>query len=484
MQIAGVSDMNRGSESIPLCVDLDGTLIRTDVLWESFLALAKHSPFRAIRALLCLRHGRAAFKQDIADQVDLDVAVLPYDDEIIAYLSEERAGGRRIVLTTATNERYARQIADHVGLFDEVLASDAKTNLAGLRKLDCLRERFGSGKFDYAGNSRADLRIWPEARDALLVRPERGVEALAVRNSRVTRVFRARNEGAFAWLRAIRVHQWLKNLLLLVPLIAAHRIGEVELLATALLAFLSFSLCASSAYVANDLLDLRADRHHARKRYRPFAAGALSVKQGVFLSLSLLAGGLALGALVSKAFLATVALYYVLTLAYSLSIKNRVVADIMLLAGLYTLRIIAGGVAVRIVPSFWLLAFSMFVFLSIAMVKRYSEIAGLRDTDQMATIGRGYRLGDLPTILSLGAASGYTAVLVLALYINSSVVVGLYEHPIYLWGLPPLVLYWISRLWVGAGRGKIHDDPLVFALRDRMSRWVAAGGALILWLAS
>ena len=156
----------------------------------------------------------------------------------------------------------------------------------------------------------------------------------------------------------------------------------------------------------------------------------------------------------------------------------------MLLAGLYTLRIIAGGVAVHIVPSFWLLAFSMFLFLSLAMVKRYSEIAGLRDTDQTKTIGRGYRLGDLPTLLSLGAASGYTAVLVLALYINSSSVAGLYGKPILLWGRPPLVLYWISRLWVGAGRGKIDDDPLVFALKDTVSRWVFVAAAFILWLAS
>jgi 4-hydroxybenzoate polyprenyltransferase len=198
----------------------------------------------------------------------------------------------------------------------------------------------------------------------------------------------------------------------------------------------------------------------------------------------LLAGGLCLGALVSTSFLGTVAFYYALTLAYSLSIKNRVVADIMFLAGLYTLRIIAGGVAVHIVPSFWLLAFSMFIFLSLAMVKRYSEIAALKNTDQMTKIGRGYHPSDLSTLLSLGAASGYTAVLVLALYINSDIVVDLYEQPIYLWGLPPLVLYWISRLWVGAGRGKIDDDPLIFALRDSVSRWVAVGAALILWLAS
>jgi len=451
---------------------------------ESFLGLVKSSPLRAARALFGLRRGRASFKQEIADQIDLDAATLPYDDEVIAYLREERAGGRRIVLTTATNEKYARQIADHVGLFDEVLASDAKTNLAGEQKLNRLREQFGSGKFDYVGNSHADLRIWPEARNALLVRPERGVETKAARCSQVTRVFRTRSDGASAFLRAIRMHQWLKNLLLLVPLIAAHRIAEVELLATALLAFFSFSLCASSAYIANDLFDLRADRYHPRKRYRPFAAGALSVKQGLLLSPILLAGGLGLGALVSTSFLGIVAFYYALTLTYSLSIKNRVVADIMFLARLYTLRIIAGGVAVHIVPSFWLLAFSMFVFLSLAMVKRYSEIAVLKNTDQMTKTGRGYHPSDLPTLLSLGAASGYTAVLVLALYINSDIVVDLYEQPIYLWGLPPLMLYWISRLWVGAGRGKIDDDPLVFALRDSVSRWVAAGAALILWLAS
>jgi 4-hydroxybenzoate polyprenyltransferase/phosphoserine phosphatase len=476
--------MNRSHDPVPLCVDLDGTLIRTDVLLESFLGLVKTSPLRALRALTRLRRGRAEFKQEIADQVELDATVLPYDDEVVEYLREERASGRRLVLTTATNEKYARQIAEHVGLFDEVLASDSRTNLSAERKLDRLRDRFGTGKFDYAGNSHADLRIWPEARSALLVRPERGVEPRAARTSQVARVFPVDGGGTRAMLRAMRPHQWLKNLLLLVPLIAAHRLAEVELLALALLAFLSFSLCASSAYVANDLLDLRADRHHPRKRLRPFASGALSIQEGLGLSLVLLVCSLGLGAIVSPPFLGTVALYYALTLAYSLSIKNRVVADIMLLAGLYTLRIIAGGVAVHIVPSFWLLAFSMFLFLSLAMVKRYSEIAGLRETDQTKTIGRGYRLGDLPTLLSLGGASGYTAVLVLALYINSSLVVGLYEKPMYLWALPPLVLYWISRLWVGAGRGKIDDDPLVFALRDNVSRWVFVAAALILWLAT
>ena len=479
-----MNDMNSRPDPIPLCVDLDGTLIRTDVLLESFLGLLKTSPLRAVRALCRLGHGRAEFKQEIADQVDLDASVLPYDDEVIAYLREERAGGRHLVLATATNEKYARQIAEHVGLFDEVLASDSKTNLSAERKLDRLRGRFGSGKFDYAGNSHADLRIWPEARSALLVRPERGVESLAARCSRVAKVFPANGGGGVAVLRAMRPHQWLKNLLLLVPLVAAHRLAEVELLAIALLAFVSFSLCASSAYVANDLLDLRADRHHPRKRFRPLASGALSVQQGIGLSLVLLVCGLGLGAIVSRAFLGIVALYCVLTLAYSLSIKNRVLADVMLLSGLYTLRIIAGGVAVHIFPSFWLLAFSMFIFLSLAMVKRYSEIAGLRDTNQVMTMGRGYRPGDLPTLLSLGAASGYTAVMVLALYINSNTVVGLYENPIYLWGLPPLVLYWISRLWVGAGRGKIDDDPLVFALRDGVSRWVFVAAALILSLAT
>jgi 4-hydroxybenzoate polyprenyltransferase len=476
--------MSGRPDPIPLCVDLDGTLIRTDVLLESFLGLVKSSPLRAIRALFGLRRGRAEFKQDIADQVDLDASLLPYDDEVLAYLREERAGGRRIVLATATNEKYARQIAEHVGLFDEVLASDSKTNLSAERKLDRLRRRFGSGNFDYAGNSHADLRIWPEARSALLVRPEPGVEPRAARCSRVTRVFPANGGGTTAWLRAMRPHQWLKNLLLLVPLVAAHRISEVALLATALLAFVSFSLCASSAYVVNDLLDLRADRHHPRKRLRPLASGALSVQQGLGLSLVLVACGFGLGAIVSMAFLGVVALYYALTLAYSLAIKNRSVADIMLLAGLYTLRIIAGGVAVQIVPTFWLLAFSMFVFLSLAIVKRYSEIAGLRNTNQTTTMGRGYHVGDLPTLLSLGAASGYTAVLVLALYINSSLVVGLYENPIYLWGLPPLLLYWFSRLWIGAGRGKIDDDPLVFALRDGVSRWVFVAAALTLWLAT
>jgi 4-hydroxybenzoate polyprenyltransferase len=286
------------------------------------------------------------------------------------------------------------------------------------------------------------------------------------------------------YLRALRLHQWVKNLLVFVPLAAAHKLGNPELLAKAALAFVAFGLCASSVYVLNDLLDLPADRAHARKRQRPFASGAASVRVGVVLIPLLLAAAAAIATMLPLAFLATLAVYHVTTLAYSLWLKGKLMIDVLVLAGLYTLRILAGAAAVAIVPSFWLIAFSMFLFLSLAMVKRYSELLELRDAGVTNARGRGYEVTDLATLQSLGAAAGYCAVLVLALYINSNDVRINYTHPNRIWLLCPLLLYWVSRMWQRAGRGQMHDDPLVFALKDRISRYVGAAGVIVMLAAS
>jgi len=464
-------------KEVPLCVDLDGTLVRTDLLVESWFALFKRSVLQAFLAPFWLVAGKARLKHEIAQRADLDVQSLPYDSAFLEYLRDQYRLGRQLVLTTASHEKYAKQVADHLGIFNEVMASNGQINVGGAEKHRLLVERFGDGGFDYAGNSRADFKIFPHARRAILVNPEPGVEQTAKRFGNVESVFRHESGGFLDYVRAMRPHQWIKNLLVFVPIAAAHELGNLALLWQAALAFVAFGLCASSVYLLNDLLDLPADRAHARKRHRPFASGAASVKVGVALMPLLLAAAAGIALALPIAFFAALAAYYVSTLAYSLWLKGKVMVDVLVLAGLYTLRILAGAAAVAIAPSFWLLAFSMFLFLSLAMVKRYSELLDLLGAGKNIAKGRGYEVTDLATVQSLGAAGGYCAVLVLALYINSDDVRINYVHPELVWLLCPLLLYWISRMWQKAGRGEMHDDPIVFALKDRISRWI--GGAFI-----
>jgi 4-hydroxybenzoate polyprenyltransferase len=464
-------------KKVPLCVDLDGTLVRTDLLVESWFALLKRSALLAFLAPVWLVAGKARLKHEIANRVDLDVHSFPYDSAFLQYLLDQHRQRRKLVLTTASHEKYAKQVAEHLGIFSEVMASNEQTNFSGAEKCRLLVDRFGNGGFDYAGNSRADYKIFPHARRAILVNPESGVEKTAKRFGNVEKIFRHKPGGLTVYLRAMRPHQWIKNLLVFVSLAAAHELGNLALLGQAILAFVAFSLCASSVYLLNDLLDLPADRAHMRKRSRPFASGAASVKVGVVLIPCLLVAAVGIATILPTTFLAALLAYYLSTVAYSLWLKGKVLVDVLVLAGLYTLRILAGAAAVAIAPSFWLLAFSMFLFLSLAMVKRYSELLDLMSAGKNTAKGRGYEVTDLATVQSLGAAGGYCAVLVLALYINSDDVRIKYARPEVIWLLCPLLLYWISRMWQRAGRGQMDDDPIVFAIKDRVSRWV--GGVFI-----
>lgn len=464
---------------VPLCVDLDGTLVRSDLLAEALFGLLATRPLDALRAPLWLLGGKARLKAEVARRVDLEVATLPYNEPLLEYLRAERAAGRRLVLATASPEKYARQVADHLGLFDEVVATDATTNVAGPRKAEVLAARFGEHGFDYAGNARPDLAVWRRARGAVLVDPEPGVEAAARGLVPVDAVISNGRATLVEYVKALRPHQWAKNVLVFVPLLGAHRVGELDLLAQALVAFFAFGLCASSVYLLNDLLDLPADRAHPRKRRRPFAAGTVPLLHGALLVPALLAGAFALALLLPPLFAAVLGLYYASTLAYSLWLKRVVLVDVMLLAALYTVRVLAGAAAVGLVPSFWLLAFSTFLFLSLAIAKRHAELTVLLHHGTEKSRGRGYHASDLAALLSLGAAAGYMAVLVLALYINSDEVRELYSRPEVIWLLCPLLLYWVSRVWLGAHRGKLHDDPVVFALKDPISRWLLVIGVVI-----
>jgi 4-hydroxybenzoate polyprenyltransferase len=334
------------------------------------------------------------------------------------------------------------------------------------------------------GNSSADLPVWRHAHEAILVYPSSRLLKAASRVATVRHVFhRERNGRLVSILKAIRIHQWIKNLLVFVPLIAGHKVANLPLLGDAGLAFIAFSLCASGVYVLNDLLDLEVDRAHPTKRNRPFAAGKLGIPAGLFISVLLILSSFSLALLLPRRFFAILGLYVGMTTAYSVYLKRIVTLDVIALAGLYTLRIFAGGEAVRVTISAWLLAFSMFLFLSLALLKRCSELYLLRGYDKGHVEGRGYREADLASLTNLGAASGYISVLVLALYINSSQVTGLYTHPEVLWLTCPLLLYWVSRIWLKAGRGEVHDDPVIFALQDKVSYAVGAAVALLMMLA-
>ncbi len=464
---------------LPLCVDLDGTLIRTDLLLESVLRLLGRNPLCLFMLPVWLLRGRAVLKAEVAARVELNPAALPYDAALLNWLRTERARGRDLWLCTSANERLAGEVASHLGIFAGVLASDPQHNLSGRSKSQRLVSLFGDRGFDYCGNERRDLAVWQHAHGAIVVNGSAGLLRSTARVVPVLGTFSPRLPQWRALVRAVRAHQWAKNVLILVPLLAAHRATDLTALATTLLALVAFSLCASAVYVLNDLLDLEADRNHPRKASRPFAAGEATIAAGLALMPVLLGAAASLASFLPVNFRLVLAAYFALTLAYSLNLKRRVLLDAMALAGLYTLRIIAGAAATAIPLSFWLLLFSVFLFLSLALAKRYAELDELRRQHRLRAAGRGYQTDDLPILRSMGTASGYLCVLVLALYINSPEVGALYHRPRVIWLLCIVMLYWISRLWVVAQRGKLHDDPVIYALTDRVSLMTGVMAALI-----
>lgn len=465
---------------IPLCIDLDGTLLNSDLLLESAMAQLKQAPLSVWQWPRWLAAGKARLKAEIASRVSLDIETLPYNQELLAFLREQKAQGRPLVLVTASHRRFAEQVAEQLGLFDQVLATDDQHNLAGRHKAETLVALYGERGFDYAGNAAVDLAVWRHARRALVVNAAAALSTQARAVCEVERIFPRPASTWRQWLKALRLYQWLKNVLIFVPLAAGHALDQPDQLVLGFLAFLSFGLCASSAYLLNDLLDLSADRRHPRKCRRPFAAGQLPLAHGILAVPLTLGLALGLSLLVGfPRFTGILVGYYVFTLAYSLRLKRVLMLDAIVLAGLYTLRIVAGAAAVSIMPSFWLLAFSMFLFLSLALVKRYSELQALREQGELSASGRGYHVDDLGLLQNLGGTAGYLAVLVLALYVNSETSRTLYAHPMVIWLLCPVLLYWISRVWLMAHRGEMHDDPIIFTLTDRHSRLMLLVCALI-----
>ncbi len=483
-----------GPASAPvLFVDLDRTLIATDMLFESLLLLAKESPTSLLRVPGWLMQGKAALKRHLADRVMPDVTHLPYRPQVLDFLKQQKDAGRRIILITASDQRIADAVATHLGLFDEAIGSDASRNLKGARKLEHIEslctER-GWPKFGYLGDTWADLPIWRRCEEVYVANATPKLTRRLAADAKKHTVVHQRTPIFAAIVKVMRPHQWAKNVLVFLPVVLSHKWTPENLLLS-LLAFAAFSVVASSVYITNDLLDIESDRRHHSKHRRPFAAGRLPVELGPPLAAILLIAGFAASLIaLPHRFTATLAGYLVITLLYSFWLKRKLLVDVILLAGLYTLRLLAGGFAVSVTVTDWLLAFSMFIFVSLAFVKRYTELARQAELETAHNSSRGYMHSDLQLIKSIGVTSGFAAVVIFALYLKSDEVKHLLSpdqplnaNPTALWLICPLLIYWNSRMWFMADRGFVHDDPLVFAAKDKISWAVAAMIAVLVLLA-
>jgi 4-hydroxybenzoate polyprenyltransferase/phosphoserine phosphatase len=471
------------SQNVALVVDLDGTLVRTDLLFESYFASATQGLRHQFLTLRALFRGKAALKSYLAQANTVDHTVLPYEAGVLELIRAAKSDGRKVFLATASDIRHAEGVSRHLGLFDGFFSSDGSTNLSGKEKADRLVREFGERGFDYVADHHIDIPVWAHARNAYVVGNSKSLFKKASSQGGTGYHIARRGPSIRVWLKAIRIHQYAKNSLVFVPLITAHAY-TVQSFTKAILAFVAFSLCASSVYLLNDLVDLNDDRKHPSKKRRPFARGAIPIVHGVIAIPFLMIMAFGCATIVSPLLTATLAAYFVLTLSYSFSLKRKLMVDVIVLAILYTIRVIAGAAALSIAPSEWLLAFSMFIFTCLALVKRYVELAMRIDRALPDPSNRNYRLMDLPTVGALAAASGFNAVTIFALYVSSPAVQSLYHRPQLLWLLCPILLYWIGRIVMLAHRRAIDDDPIVFAIRDRNSIIVGVAMAGILLLAS
>ncbi|MDZ4820873.1 MAG: UbiA family prenyltransferase [Planctomycetota bacterium] len=464
-----------------LFVDLDGTLIATDLLQESVLLAVKRAPGLLLKLPELLWGNRAQFKQQLAAQVSCDPRVLPYRQEVLDYIHQQKAADCVIVLATASDQAWANSVAAELQIFDDVLASDGERNLKGANKLVEIQKyctQHGYQRFGYIGDHVADLPIWKEADEVQVVAPGAVLKTKLGELNKPVHTLCERKSIVRPLIKALRPHQWMKNLLLFVPLVLAHEVESVDKLIKCCWAFVAFSFVASAVYLLNDLLDIESDRHHPKKRRRPFASGSLPVAYGpaLIVILLLVSTLISLVRLPPK-FLGGLCAYAVLNLLYSFWLKRKLAIDVIVLAGMYTLRVVVGGLATGVDVSEWLLAFSLFFFTSLAFIKRFTELSRLAGEDSKSARGRGYVVGDLSMIESIGPTSGYMSVLVLALYVNSQNSKELYSHSWALWLICPLMMYWITRIWFVAKRGELDEDPLVYAFRDRIS--VAIGLCMV-----
>jgi len=465
-QLLKVINPKKETADVPLIVDVDGTLIHGDLLYEVIALSIKQSPVQFIKHLPLLFKGKALFKEKIFQLVDLDYTCLPYNRELIEFLVNEALSGRNIILATASPTSAAREISKVHPLFTTVFGTENNINLKGKNKLDVLVNNFGSGNFDYIGNSNADRLIFSSSRYAYLVNPTKRLIKSTGKDSHIKNIWQTKRASLRDYFKEMRLYQWIKNILVFIPLLTSHSFYSLPIILTTFVAFISFGLVSSSGYLINDILDINSDRHHQRKFQRPIASGKISIPSAGLLSVLLLCSGAIIASRLNMLFLYTLLAYYITSISYSWFLKKLPLYDVFVLAGLYSVRVFAGSVIIHVTLSFWLFAFSTFIFLSLAFLKRYTEMIAITDGDDLKKLNRGYLKRDAASIQVMGIASGFLAIIVFALYINSEDVTRLYAHPSRLWLICFLFLFWISHIWLRTSREKMTDDPIVFALKD------------------
>lgn len=458
-----------GDERFPLVVDLDGTLVRSDLLIEAAFREIGRRPAAIFGMVAALRDGKAALKEHVCADTEFDPANLPYDEEVLALIRRARADGREVYLASASHERLVAAVARHLDLFDGYYATDMTSNLSGANKAERLVAQFGNGGFDYVGNDAADLDVWARARNAIAIRTAPRVARKLAAVVPTARHLDHERPTLGKWARQLRLHQYAKNGLVFLPLLAAH-LFDLQSFVTATLAAVAFSFCASAVYILNDLFDLSEDRRHRTKRYRPLASGDIPLGQALVAVPLLLAAAAVLAVSISFPFAAVLAGYFALTSLYSVWLKRIMLIDVMTLAGLYMVRIVGGAVALDVGVSAWLFAFALSIFVSLALIKRFVELTVRVDAGLPDPSNRDYRKDDLGMLAALAAAAGFNAITVLALYVSSESVNDFYSNPEILWLACPVMTYWIGRALMLAQRRQMRDDPIVFALKDWQSR--------------
>jgi 4-hydroxybenzoate polyprenyltransferase len=471
--------LEKDNLQIPLCVDLDGTILQTDLLFESIIYLLKKNFFYIFIIPFWFLKGRYYTKFKLLEYVSPTVISLPYNSEIIDFIVAEKEKGRKIVLVTATAQPLAEKVAAHLGLFDEVLASKNGINLLGTEKAKFLVAEYGFKKFDYIGDSFKDIDVWQKSNIAHIATNNESLIKAAGKIAKIGKIFNQPKENLKVFFKQIRIHQWVKNLLLFLPPLLAHK-TNIDTYTSVIWGFLAFSLIASAIYVINDLADIESDRNHPAKKSRPLAAGKLKILTAfkIIPALLIIGFGLSIIAL-DYNFTLVLLLYSLITVYYSFRIKKVYLLDIITLSILYTIRLIAGGIITDTVLSPWLFSFTLFIFLSLGALKRYTELKGLLLDNKVKTRGRDYYVEEIPLVLNLGISSGVVSTLVFTLYINNPDVLHLYKHPIYLYFITPVVLYWILRMWFVAHRGLMLDDPIAYSMKDKVSFVVFALVVLI-----
>ncbi len=471
-------------EPVPLVVDMDGTLICTDILWEATIQLLKKNPLYLFQLLRWLLKGKAYFKERIFERVQINSAIIPLNTDLLKFLNHQSHLGRKLILATASPRSVAVEICKRCPIFDEIYGTDSRTNLSGKQKLAMLIQHFGRANFDYIGNSSDDLVIFRSARYTYLVNPGRSLQSKTRKGSNLIKVWQTKKTNLASAVRSLRIYQWVKNLLVFVPLLTSHNFSSWPLILQSFIAFIAFSMVASAGYLVNDLFDIDGDRVHPRKRDRPIASGDFSIPHAILLAVAFFVAGFLLSFFSPTYFWIVLLTYFATSLFYSFYLKKLVLYDVFILAVLYSVRVVAGGIVSGVPLSFWLIAFSTFIFLSLAFVKRYSELVKLTNEPGLRSRGREYMLSDLHLLEIMGIVSGFMAVVVFSLYIDSREVVELYSNPKLLWVISLLFLFWISRIWLCTIRGKMTDDPIIFAMKDKTSYFICLLVALTIFIAT